>query len=309
MAEPLVSVVIPVYNHARYVRQCLDSLLSEGWPNLEILITDDGSTDGSYEVIEKWRAEHPYAFARFALTKQENRGLTKTLNSLVSQARGEFVTLLASDDYLLPGGIAVRIDTLRAHPNWFGVTGNAWIIDTSGHLIHKDGTVGFKGRTKGIFGHSDTLRRELLIRWWSPGPTLLLRRDCFDSRKGLGLYDENISFEDRDYYIRLLAHNALGFVDYPVAAYRVDPIRLATPPSPNLLMDEVRSELKNLELFSFFEKFALWCRAHRTLAKLAFKKNPGSLLAKSRLWLFQGVWAVILLYHTIYLRSKSQNAN
>jgi glycosyltransferase involved in cell wall biosynthesis len=305
MNEPLVSVLIPVYNHARYVRQCLDSLLTEGWPNLEVLIIDDGSTDNSFEIIQGWRTEHPNAFVRFDLAKQDNQGLTKTLNNLVFKAKGEFITLLASDDYLLPGGISARIDSLQAHPNWFGVIGNAWIIDTSGNLIHKDGAAAFKGRTRGILSHSDTLRRELLIRWWSPGPTLLLRRDCFDSKKGLGLYDETISFEDRDYYIRLLARNALGFVDYPVAAYRVDPTRLATPPSQKMLEDEVRSELKNLGQFSGFDKFVLWCRAHRTLAKLVLKENPGSYKAKLRLWLFHGVWTAIHLHHRAYLRSKN----
>lgn len=309
MNEPLVSVLIPVYNHARYMRQCLDSLLTEGWPNLEVLITDDGSTDNSFEIIQEWRTEHPNAFVRFDLEKQENQGLTKTLNLLVAKARGEFVTLVASDDYLLPGGISARIESLQEHPNWFGIIGNAWIIDPSGNLINEDGALEFKGRRKGIFGDSDTLKRELLIRWWSPGPTLLLRRDCFDSKKGLGLYDETISFEDRDYYIRLLARNALGFVDYPVAAYRVDPVRLATPPSSKMLLEEVRSELKNLKQFSGFEQFVLWCRAHRTLAKLLLRENPHSYTAKLRLWLFQGVWAAVQIYHRVYLRLKSLPSN
>lgn len=304
MTEPLVSVLIPVYNHARYVRQCLDSLLSEGWPNLEVLVTDDGSTDGSYKVVHEWRKEHPDAFTHFELTGQENQGLPKTLNRMVIKARGEYLTLVASDDYLLPGGIAKRVDALNQHPKWMAVIGNAWIVDPSNKLLHDDGVLTFKGRPRWILNYPDTLKRELIVRWWSPGPTLLFRRESFDPYNGLGLYDESISFEDRDYYIRLLSRNALGFVDYPVAAYRVDPARLAALPSRKMLMDEAYSELKYLDRFTGFERLALWIRAHRTLAKLTTRTNTTSLLAKARLWVLQGAWAVVYFYHWAYTQFR-----
>lgn len=305
MAEPLVSVLIPVYNHARYVRQCLDSLLSEGWPNLEVLVTDDGSMDGSYEVVHEWRKEHPDAFTHFELTGQENQGLPKTLNRMVTKARGEYLTLVASDDYLLPGGIAKRVSALNQHPKWMAVIGNAWIVDSLNQLLHKDGALTYKGRPRWVLSYTDTLKRELLIRWWSPGPTLLLRRESFDPNSGIGLYDESISFEDRDYYIRLLIRDALGFVDYPVAAYRVDPARLAAPPARKMLMDEAYCELKYLNCFTGYEKLALWTRAHRTLAKLMSQANTRSILAKVRLWALHGAWAFILTYHWTCLQTKN----
>jgi glycosyltransferase involved in cell wall biosynthesis len=293
-----------MYNHARFVRECLDSLLTEGWPNLEVLLLDDGSSDGSFEVAQQWRWEHPGAFSRFELGRQANQGVTRTLNKLVAQSRGEYLTLVASDDALLPGGLAKRIEVLNQHLHWLAVLGNAWIMDLSGQVFHRDGARGFKQRASWVLDHPDTLCRELLIRWWVPGPTLLLRRRAFDPDLGVGLYDESIAYEDRDFYLRLLQRTALGFVDYPVALYRVDMARLGALPSERFMRDEVRSELKHLGGFSGFERLGLWTRANRTLAKLALRTAPGSRTAKLRLGVFQVMWAGVQLYHQLYLRFR-----
>src|SRR6478609_6490095 len=95
---PTVSVVIPAYNHAAFIREAVQSVLDQSLTDLQILITDDGSSDGTPDVVRLFRDP------RIELEIFEsNRGAALALNSAIRRARGEFVCMLASDDYFLPG--------------------------------------------------------------------------------------------------------------------------------------------------------------------------------------------------------------
>jgi alpha-1,3-rhamnosyltransferase len=95
---PLVSVVIPSYNHARYVGQAIESVLSQTYPNIELIVVDDGSKDGSREVIRELANRHGFK----TLLNEVNRGQSHAFNSAIELARGEFISLLPSDDWYLP---------------------------------------------------------------------------------------------------------------------------------------------------------------------------------------------------------------
>lgn len=302
MGSPLVSVLIPIFNHAQYVRRCLDSLLEDGWDNLEALVVDDGSSDNSFEIARDWASRHSTKLTRFELTQQQNQGLPRTLNRLLEGAKGEYIVLLASDDYLLQGGVAARVKTLEANPALLAVIGDTYIVNPTNNLLDTSGSISFVKRQAWVFDHPQTLRRELLVRWWSPGPSIMLRRSTFHSDQ-VGLYDESLSFEDRDYYLRLIARNGLGFVKYPVAAYRIDPARLSAPPPELILRDEVRSERKNARNFGRFERFLLGIRSYRTEAKLILRREPNSLLNKLLMAGVNVLWALVRLYHHLYLYS------
>jgi glycosyltransferase involved in cell wall biosynthesis len=129
---PLVSIIVPLYNHARYIEATLESFANEGYANLEIVIIDDGSKDNSIEIAQAWFARHPNTFSNVFLERQENAGITKTLNRLVARANGEFITMVASDDLLLPGGIQTRLKALERRPDWLAVFGDATVIDEQG---------------------------------------------------------------------------------------------------------------------------------------------------------------------------------
>jgi glycosyltransferase involved in cell wall biosynthesis len=218
---PLVSIIVPLYNHAKYIEATLESFANEGHPNLEVVIIDDGSKDNSFDVAQAWFARHPNAFTNVVLERQENAGITKTLNRLVARCTGEFITMVASDDLLLPGGIQVRLDALERRPDWLSVFGDAAMIDeqgvqTASSALHKINRTNLKALE---YDHLRT--QELILRWSIPGPVLLSRRKAFDPERGVGPYDETMFIEDRDLYLRLLARNALGFVSQAVAAYRM----------------------------------------------------------------------------------------
>ncbi|WP_175577743.1 glycosyltransferase family 2 protein [Mongoliimonas terrestris] len=218
---PLVSVLVPAYNHSAYVAECLDSILSDGYPNLEVLVLDDGSADGTYEVAAAWRDAHPDAFHRFVLERQANQGVNTTLNRLIRMASGSHVALLGSDDRLLPGGIAARIAALRHNPQWRAVFGDCELIDGSGALTHPSAFDALHGADRAALADPMTLNTELIWRWSVPGPVLLVERAVYTEPGGYGFYPEDRIVEDRHFYLTLLANRQIGYIDVKVAAYRL----------------------------------------------------------------------------------------
>jgi glycosyltransferase involved in cell wall biosynthesis len=218
---PLVSVLIPTYNHARYVRRCLDSLLEEGWPNLEVLIIDDGSSDESFTVIQEWRSQHQNAFYRFDLDRQTNRGLAATLNILIGKASGRYIKILASDDYLIRKGIQAGVDYLQKNNDKLAVFGDCLVVDENDRTILRSGLTQFLTPSirPRVMSYPKLIPLEIILRWSILGPGLLLRSEAY-TQPGIGLYNELLLVEDRDMYLRLTAKAALGYVDQSVAAYR-----------------------------------------------------------------------------------------
>ena len=105
--EPLVSVIVPVYNVLPYLREALDSVINQTYKNLEILIVDDGSTDGSGEVCDEYLSD-----PRVIVIHQENKGLSGARNTALDRMTGEYVAFLDSDDAFMPEMIKTMLDAL-----------------------------------------------------------------------------------------------------------------------------------------------------------------------------------------------------
>ena len=97
--EPLISVIVPVYNTRPYLKRCVESLLAQTWPRLEIILVDDGSPDGAGAVCDAYAARDP----RVRVIHQENRGLAAARNAGLAAAEGELIAWTDSDDWMLPG--------------------------------------------------------------------------------------------------------------------------------------------------------------------------------------------------------------
>lgn len=111
-AEPRVSVVIPLYNHAAYIGAAVDSVLAQGPVVKEILVVDDGSTDGSAAAMEPLIRRD----GRIGFTRQLNRGAHATINGALRRCTGELLAVLNSDDAFLPGRLPALVAALDAHP-------------------------------------------------------------------------------------------------------------------------------------------------------------------------------------------------
>lgn len=214
---PLVSVLVPAYNHEAYVQRCLDSVLEEPYPAKEIVIIDDGSTDATGQRIAEWIALHgdevPVEYVQ-----RGNKGIVATLNELAARARGDFLRLGASDDYLLPGGLQAQVDYLMTHPGKWAVIGDTEVVDRQGYRLHESGMRDLHHADKALYYTDDGIRRAVITQWAIGGPVTLVRRRALETVAG---WTEGLRFDDWDFFLRLAAHDAIGFIDRNVCAYRI----------------------------------------------------------------------------------------
>ncbi len=147
-ASPLVSVVLPAYNHARYVAQAIESVAEQTYPHIELVVIDDGSTDGTAAVVAECVAGFRFPVRLIA---RENRGAPATLNEGVTLARGQYVSFLNSDDYYAPDRVASLVDEIaRAGVAWgFTLVSNA---DDRTDPNGETGAVGILQRQRNFLG-------------------------------------------------------------------------------------------------------------------------------------------------------------
>lgn len=217
MIKDLVSVLMPCYNHETYVINALDSIKKNDYPLKEIILIDDGSKDQSFEAAKEYLDHNQEFFYGYKCLKQENHGVTKTLNKMISLAQGEFIALLASDDYLTENSLRDRVEYLKKHTHKQAVIGKAFLVDETNQVLNDNaGKKLYRANSKMLL--SNFINKELIMRWSVVGPTLLLKRTVYDE---IGMYNENLKIEDREFYLRLIDHNLIGYIDKNVACYRV----------------------------------------------------------------------------------------
>lgn len=280
--SPLVSILIPLYNHADFIVRCLESAVDNGYENTEILIIDDGSTDASASVVTAWYAAAKERIScKFEFTARENRGLSATLNELFAKSHGDFIVILASDDYLLPGGVSARVKYLADHPHKLFVVGDYRVVDEADRQLNASGIEEvYHGRKKYLLDER-TIASELVFNWCLAGSIYLGRRELYLNHT----YDENLVIEDWDYCLRISGLGLMGFIDYPVCAYRVYP----KPPGYNESR-EIRcttsmliTARKNMQLFHGLPRIFLWAETLRYRGYLDRLTGKNRLLALLKL--------------------------
>lgn len=134
----LVSVIIPAYNHQEYVQETIKSIINQTYQNIELIVIDDGSKDSTWQKIVELQDVCKKRFARVHFETKENEGTCKTLNKLVSLAKGKYIYLIASDDISKPDAIKEEIEFLERYPDYALVVGDSEFIDASGIKCYKD---------------------------------------------------------------------------------------------------------------------------------------------------------------------------
>lgn len=112
--DQLVSIIIPVYNKVAFVRETLDSALRQTYANTEIILVDDGSTDGSFEILKEYWEKYP---EKVQLIDQENQGVSSATNTGIQAAKGGYIQFLDADDLLSPDKIQLQMDLIKSKPN------------------------------------------------------------------------------------------------------------------------------------------------------------------------------------------------
>lgn len=253
---PLVSVRMPSFNHASFIEQALTSVLDDPYPNKEIVIVDDASTDDSDTVIRRWLSASGDRIPVKYFARKTNQGVARTINQALSHCSGEFIASLASDDYLLPGGILERVRYLQENPGKMAVFSDCIVVDGRSEMVAGSGLTGLYRANTGRFRTESGIRREFIRNWSVPGPVLMIRRGVFDI---VGGYDERRIIEDWDFYLRMAARDLVGFTDGPVSAYRVHGGNYCMKPERMIVnFQEMRRILiKNFPLFRIRDKVSI----------------------------------------------------
>lgn len=136
---PLVSIVTPCYNMAQYLPEAIESVLSQDYPRIEYIVVDGGSTDGTLELLERYKD-------RLSYTSGPDGGPSDAASQGLQRAGGEILTWLNADDSFLPGAISTAVAYLEAHPRTDVVYGEGWWIDEQGAIIGRYPTLAFDAK-------------------------------------------------------------------------------------------------------------------------------------------------------------------
>lgn len=133
--KPLVSVLIPAYNHEKFVERAVRSVLTQTYNNIELIVLDDGSKDDTYQILQSLQNECSNKLSGFILNTQENTGTATTFNRLLKQTTGKYILFLASDDELLEKCIETQVNFLEQNPQYvLSVPDNEFIDPNGGRL-------------------------------------------------------------------------------------------------------------------------------------------------------------------------------
>ena len=248
--SPLVSIFVGCYNHSTYVIETLESVIQQTYPNIQLIIWDDKSSDSSPEIIQNWIKSK--GIECIFIKHTENVGICRSLNEALSVAQGKYIAMVAADDVWLPEKISRHVDILEKLPENIGVLySDAYRMDQAGKIL------------PGMF--IESLNRnfssppvgDLFEVLWEenfiPAMTTMIRRECFIH---CGNYDEDLSFEDWEMWLRISRNYHYAYDEIPSAVYRILPTSMI-----NTMGEELA---KSIEFFKIKYLHREWLNESQT---------------------------------------------
>jgi hypothetical protein len=206
MAEgtlPKISVIIPVFNGTNYLREAIDSVLSQTYKNYEIVVVDDGSTDETWAVIQSYGSS-------LRSIRKENGGVASALNCGIQQAKGDYIAWLSHDDLFLPNKLERQVDFLKQFAQFKACYTDYYTIDENGKILEEIETPWYP-RQEAI--------RILFGRVYINGSTMLIERRCFDK---VGLFSERLRYtQDTEMWLRFSRYFEIGRVPEKLGKWRL----------------------------------------------------------------------------------------
>jgi glycosyltransferase involved in cell wall biosynthesis len=206
MSVPLVSVIIPAYNAQDFIGETIHSVINQTYPDWEMLVIDDGSTDETRKVVEKYLSD-----PRIRYLYQENQERAVARNHGIRCSSGQYIAFLDADDVWLSNKLEVQVDYLNHHPGVGLCFTNYHLIDTKGVLT---GAPGISFSSNNQFDY-------LLKGNFIANSTVMIPRDVLDK---VGLFDEALpafGSEDWDMWLRIARFYPIHLIDQPLALYRL----------------------------------------------------------------------------------------
>lgn len=229
----LVSVLIPAYNHENYIQETIESIINQTYPNIELIILDDGSKDKTWEKITELKPKCENRFVKIHFETKQNEGTCMTLNKLLKLSSGEFVYIIASDDLAKPQAIEEEVKFLQDNPDYALAVGDNEYVDSMGKQIFRTPKT-FTSNIKNAkyktvkeflssklkidflsddFGSYKTLYKENYI----PNG-YLIRKNIFET---IGNFTKNAPLEDFWLMLQISKYKKMKYIDEILFSYRI----------------------------------------------------------------------------------------
>lgn len=230
---PLVSVLIPAYNHEIYIQETIESIINQTYLNIELIILDDGSKDKTWEKITELKPKCENRFVKSHFETKQNEGTCITLNKLLKLSSGEFVYIIASDDLTKPQAIEKEVKFLQDNPDYALAVGDNEYVDSMGKQIFRTQKA-FTSNIKNAkyktvkeflssklkidflsddFGSYKTLYKENYI----PNG-YLIRKNIFET---IGNFTKNAPLEDFWLMLQISKYKKMKYIDEILFSYRI----------------------------------------------------------------------------------------
>lgn len=259
-SQPLVSIIIPCYNHERYVQDCIQSVIDQTYSNIELIIIDDGSKDNSVQLIESLIKECQSRFTRFEFRSRPNKGLSATLNEALEWVQGKYVAGIASDDILIEDKTEIQVAYLEDHPDTVAVFGGVKLIDNNNIIV---------GSIEAVQGSRD-FKSMILKGIRILAPTQMMRTDAVRKTGG---YKENLIIEDAYMWFKLSKIGNLQVLGNNFALYRRHESNTSSDfEKMHKARVELANEFRGSEYYDFYIKRIKWSNAFELFVHTKIKR-------------------------------------
>ena len=252
---PKVSVLMPCFNGVKYILKAIDSVLSQSFRDFELLIFDDQSTDGTFEIVSKLTDSRIKVFRNAS-----NLGLVGNWNNAIEKSSGEYIHFLFQDDILLPGALESEVAALDANPKCSLCFSASCVIDSNGAITMKRRPFKRDMVLKGSDFARKTFRTHNI---YGEPSNVMFRRDCWQK---VGPFNDSLCYSpDWEYWIRLSLNSDVCYLDSIYSYFRV-----CNESTTNSLFKDKKEQLKRDE-FDFLDQFIAdyAIRADRAEASMA----------------------------------------
>lgn len=269
--QPLVTVICLCFNHSRFLKPALDSVLNQTYSNLEIIVIDDFSTDNSCEIIAGYAARFPQI--KF-FPNEKNLGVCSSFNRAFALSNGKYIVDFATDDVLLPNRIAEQVALFEKLDQTYGVIySDSELIDDTGNSLGNYYKRDKVGKLLMLPPQGDVFAEVLRRHFISP-PTIMVRREVYEK---LGGYDQTLAYEDFDFWVRSSRLYKYYFQDRILTKRRIHAAQLSQQqykPSDKQIFSTIKVCRKALKLIKTEEeKNALVSRINLELNQAVFTQN------------------------------------
>lgn len=208
LLTPLVSVIVPSYNHEKYITQCIESIINQSYKNIELIVIDDGSTDTSVEILNNLSRKYNFRFI-----VQKNIGLSATLNKgIIEFSTGKYITFCASDDFWAKEKLEKQVDFLEENSNYPMCFSSCYYVDKMSQILDYE----FLYKTEKQFKSGLLFEDLLLLKYHLPVSYMFTKEILME----VNYFPTNMICEDFYMNLKISEKYPIGYIDERLIYYR-----------------------------------------------------------------------------------------